>query len=265
MGRMEADFCALKRAPSFKWPNRVACSGGGKGPSWGRSMFGLHADAIVERVAASGRPPHLPGLGESVLRGAVGFTLVSVGGFAPWMLAGGWFYRHTGEPGLYAACALVFIGLSGPLLHPLIIGPGSLVRFYQLFGLAFLAYSTAWSVAWMALRGGAGGLVGLAAGAAVMGGIFARGFRARGAVFQISIVLFLVNAAGYFAGEWAHDLVRALRQGNASGIVLPDSTRAWLSKAAWGVCYGLGFGAGIGYAFHACQAEVRRRLRGTPQ
>jgi hypothetical protein len=34
-------------------------------------------------------------------------------------------------------CAIVFIVLSGLLLHRLIIGPGSLGRFYKLFSAAF--------------------------------------------------------------------------------------------------------------------------------
>ena len=96
-------------------------------------MFGLDPQSIVERTKTAGPVVHLPSLGESALRGMMGFTLVSLGGFAPWMLAGSWFYRHTGELGLYAACAIMFIGLSGVLLHRLIIGLGSLVRFYQLF------------------------------------------------------------------------------------------------------------------------------------
>ena len=71
-------------------------------------MFGLDPQSIAERVRASGQPPRVPTLRESVLRGMIGFTLVSLGGFAPWVLAGRWFYRNTGEAGLYAVCAVVF-------------------------------------------------------------------------------------------------------------------------------------------------------------
>src|SRR6266699_1533787 len=116
-------------------------------------MFGLDPQSIVERAKAPGQTPRVPTLGQSALRGMIGFTLVSLGGFAPWVLAGRWFYRNIGEAGLYAVCALVFIGLSGLLLHPLIIGPGSLVRFYKIFSLAFAAYAVSWTVGFIAVRG----------------------------------------------------------------------------------------------------------------
>jgi len=221
-------------------------------------MFGLDPQSIADRVKVSGQSPRLPTLGESVLRGMIGFTLVSLGGFAPWVLAGRWFYRNAGEVGLYATCAIVFIGLSGLLLHRLIIGPGSLVRFYKIFSLAFVAYSIAWTIGWMTLRGVAGSIVGSLAGMAVMGAILSHGFAARGAAWKIIAALFVANAAGYFVGEWAHNAVLALKEGNALGLVLERSTRAPLSKAAWGLFYGLGFGAGIGFALYVCQAEARR-------
>jgi len=77
--------------------------------------------------------------------------LISVAGFAPWALSGAWFYRRVGEIGLYAVCALVFMGLSGIFLHRLIIGPGSLLKFYKLFAPAFALYAIAWTAAWMGL------------------------------------------------------------------------------------------------------------------
>src|SRR5260221_7286363 len=45
------------------------------------------------------------------------YTTLFRSGFAPWVLAGRWFYRNAGEAGVYAVCAVVFIGLSGLLLH----------------------------------------------------------------------------------------------------------------------------------------------------
>jgi len=226
-------------------------------------MFGLDPQSIFERVRMSGQPPCVPTLGESVLRGMMGFTLVSLGGFAPWVLAGRWFYRNVGEVGLYATCALAFIGLSGLLLHRLILGPGSLSRFYKIFSLAFVAYAVAWTIGWMTLRGVLGGIVGSLAGMAVMGTILARGFTARGATLKIIGALFVANAAGYFVGESVHNAVLALKEGNALGLMLERSTRATLSKAAWGLFYGLGFGAGIGFALYVCQAEARRLVKGT--
>lgn len=223
-------------------------------------MFGLDAQSIAQRAVAGLQPPHLPTLSESVLRGVIGFTLVSLGGFAPWVLAGGWFDRELGEIGLYLSCAVVFIGLSGPLLHRLIIGRGSLVRFYKLFSVAFLTYAVAWTVGWMALRGKAGSVAGLLAGTLAMGAILSVAFKAHGVILRIVILLFLTNAAGYFAGEWAYDSILAMKEGHALGLVLESSTRALLSKTACGLFYGLGFGTGIGFAFYACQSEARQLI-----
>lgn len=223
-------------------------------------MFGLDPESLVARARVSTPPIHPPSLRESIWRGMIGFTLVSLGGFAPWILAGRWFYHNTGELGLYLACAIVFIGLSGVLLHKLIIGPGSLRRFYQLFSLAFLGYAVAWTLSWFALRGTTGGVVGALTGVAVMGGIVAGGFGAGNMVLKVIGTLFLTNAAGYFIGEWAYSFIKTLPEGNATGLVLSPSARASGSKIAWGLFYGLGFGAGIGLAFYICQTEVRRRL-----
>jgi len=228
-------------------------------------MFGLDPQSIAYRVKASSQPARAPTLGESVVRGMIGFTLVSLGGFAPWVLAGRWFYRNTGEVGLYVACAVAFIGLSGPLLQRLVIGPDSLSRFYKIFSLAFVGYSVVWTIGWMTLRGATGGVVGSLAGMAVMGGILAHGFAARNAMGKVIAILFITNAAGYFIGEWAHNGVLALKEGNASGIVLAQPTRGLLAKAAWGLFYGLGFGAGLGCTFYLCQTQARRLVESSKQ
>ena len=85
------------------------------------SWFQLDPSNIADRVQAHGNSTHVPSLGSSVLRGVFGFTIVSIAGFAPWATFGRWFYRAIGEAGLYAVSAIAFIGLSGLLLHRLII------------------------------------------------------------------------------------------------------------------------------------------------
>jgi hypothetical protein len=94
-----------------------------------------------------------------------------------------------------------------------------------------------------------------------MGALLAWGFKAPEAMLKIIAILFATNLAGYFVGEWAYQGVLALREGNALGLVLERSTRALLSKTAWGLFYGLGFGAGIGYAFYTGQAKARTALQ----
>jgi hypothetical protein len=206
-------------------------------------LFQLDPQSIVDRVKATGAPARIPTMGESVLRGIVGFTIVSVAGFLPWILGLG---KRIGAAGMYAACAAVFIGLCGPLLHRLILGPGSLSRFTRLFGLGFLLNSLAWVAAYMGLKGHLGSLVGLLAGSALMGGLFAAAFDERSAAAKSIAALFVMNTLGYYGG-------------NAAELALVK-THLPAAMLLYGVCYGVGLGAGLGLAFHFCQKTARARL-----
>ena len=207
------------------------------------SLFQLDPQSIVGRVKASGAPARIPSLGASILRGVVGFTVLSVAGFVPWVAGLG---KRIGTGGMYAACAVVFIGLSGPLLHRLILGPGSLSRFYKIFGIAFALYASAWVGAYLGLKGHVGGITGLFIGTAVMGLLFSIAFDERGAAVPSIVSLFVLNLAGYYLG-------------NAVELSLVKTSLP-LAMVLYGVCYGMGFGAGLGLAFHFCQRTVRSRL-----
>jgi hypothetical protein len=209
------------------------------------ALFQLDPQSIVARVRASGIDTRPPTLGASVLRGIIGFTLVSIAGFAPWPIIGRWFHAVS-EVGLYVACTAVFIGLSGVFLHRLIIGPGSLSRFYKLFSLAFLAYAVGWVVFWMWLRGDSGSLAGLLAGTVAMGAILAFAFDAQRDILAIIAALFVFNTIGYYVGD------------RVEGKLAFDHRLAGMML--WGVCYGIGFGAGLGTAFHLCQKRARAAL-----
>ena len=198
-------------------------------------------------MRASDDPSPLPSFAVSVRRGIVGFTLLSVAGFLPWPILDLWFRRGT-ETQLYVACIALFIGLSGPLLHRLIIGPGSLSRFYKLFAPAFVAYAAVWIAFWVWLRGRNGEIAGLLGGTAVMGAILAFAFDAQRSVVKIVTALFALNALGYFVGGWFE------------GKLAIDHRLA--AMMIWAVCYGVGFGAGLGVAFHLCQARAREALGG---
>ena len=207
------------------------------------SLFQLDPQSIAARVRGAGAVS-IPSPAASVSRGIIGFTLVSIAGFAPWAVWGKWFHRNFGEAGMYAVCAIAFIGLSGPLLHRLIIGPGSLARFYKLFSAAFAAYSVAWIVGYMSLHGHPGSITGLLAGNIVMGWMLAHAFDARGSAVKVIAMLFLLNTAGYFAGGWIEGAITGTKN-----LTLPGLTRAasiTAAKLLWGVCYGIGFGAGLG-------------------
>jgi hypothetical protein len=210
------------------------------------ALFQLDPESTAARVRASGGQLRTPTLAASILRGIIGFTVVSVAGFSPWAIFDRWF-RRFGEVELYAACAAVFLGMSGLFLHRLIIGPGSLSRFYKLFCLAFTAYAITWVAFWMKLRGDAGSLAGLFGGTVAMGVIIAAAFDAWSAAAKIIAALFLLNTLGYYAGGWVEGKVAI--EHRLAGMLL------------WGCCYGVGFGAGLGAAFYFCQERTRAALR----
>jgi hypothetical protein len=183
---------------------------------------------------------------ESITRGVLGFTCVSIAGFLPWPVFELWF-RGLGEMHLYVACTAVFIGLSGVCLHKLILGPGSLPRFYKLFALAFLAYAAAWVAGWVTLRGEAGSIAGLLGGTAAMGAVLCLAFDAPRRMPAVIAALFVLNTLGYYAGGWM------------MGELIGEHRFA--AMLSWGVGYGIGFGAGLGVAFHLCQARARALLQ----
>lgn len=209
------------------------------------SWFQLDPQSIADRARSAGSS--IPTIGSSVVGGMIGFTLVSVAGFVPWAVFGRWFHQHGGEAVMYAACAVVFIALTGPLLHQLIVGPGSMARFYKLFGLAFTVYSVAWIAGWMKLHGHVGSAVGLLAGTALMGCMLAAAFDAWHALAKVIAALFLLNSAGYFLGGVVEGAL--IEQHRLTAMLL------------WGVFYGLGLGAGLGLAFYFCQERARLLLQ----
>ena len=70
-------------------------------------MFDLDAESIAARAKAATPPTHIPTVGESLLRGTLGFMLVSAIGFAPWAIFERWF-RSMRETHLYIACTAAF-------------------------------------------------------------------------------------------------------------------------------------------------------------
>jgi len=185
-------------------------------------------------------------------RGSIGFGIVGLAAFSVWAFAGKWFQTHVGEAGLYAACAFVFIGLSGLLLHPLLRGPGALLRFYLAFIPAFLAYAVVWCAAWFLLRFGKGEWLGSVFGATAFVAVVSWRLRNFGGFVQTSFIVFGLNAVGYFlGGQIFHWVLGDTGSAMFSGLSKPNLMI--VAKLAWGLLYGLGFGAGIGYAFHAVQ------------
>ena len=91
-----------------------------------------------------------------ILSGAWRFATVSLLAFSVWAFGGRLFRGIGGEPTMYAAITVVFLGLSGWFLGPLAPGPRPIRTFYSLFFPSFLAYAVVWSGLWFALGFGLG-------------------------------------------------------------------------------------------------------------
>lgn len=220
------------------------------------SWFQLDASTVASRAYAEGDGGKVPTFHGSIARGLIGFTILSVAGFMPWAIFGGWLVRQFGEGGMFGACAAVFILLSGVLLHRLIIGPDSLLIFYKLFSLGFAAFALAWIIGWICLGGDLGSVAGLFGGSVALAWMLSRAFEMPGAFWKVAPVLFALAVLGYFSGGWVESFVRV-----RGGFGIPPGTRETVARLLWGVCFGVGFGAGLGAAFYFCQADVREFLQ----
>ncbi len=224
-------------------------------------LLGLNTESILARIAEAAVSPRVPTVRQSLFIGGVGFGLVGLAAFAVWAVGGKALTQAVGEAGLYALCALVFIGLAGVVFGQLVIGPGGTARIYGLFTLAFAAYSVVWCAAWFGLRGTlAAEVVGAVLGSAAMAGVLAWGFGAGREFLRVAAALVLLNSLGYFLGEiWWRWLPG---EGGAQlfGEMFNRPQRRMLAMLGWGVLFGGFFGAGVGYAIFCCQSEVRARL-----
>jgi hypothetical protein len=190
-----------------------------------------------------------------MLRGGFGFAVVSLAGFSVWALGGKWLQARIGEGGLYAACLLVFLAMSGLLLCPLVRGPRPLLRFYSIFVPAFFAYAVVWCAAWFAWRFGTGEWVGSLAGSVVFVAVTGLRFGNYRGFLGACVVLFACHSAGYFlGGQWMRWVT------GPSGAVLwaglSKAQRSVLAELGWGLFYGVGFGLGIGFVFYNFQRQL---------
>lgn len=224
------------------------------------TLFGLQPDAVQSRIERGQAVVKLPSLGRSLVMGTLGFTLASLVVYGSWALHGRAMYQSFGEGGAYAIWAVVFIALAGGLLNPLVIGPGSLGRFYALFATAFTAYAVLWSASWFLVRGRAGEWAGSLIGSAALALLLCAGFGTGRGRWKTVLVLFLLHSAGYFTGSFLHDIIRGAGPDHWLHQAFDRSTRSWMAKLSWGLAYGAGLGAGLGYALHQGQSGIRFAL-----
>ena len=181
-------------------------------------------------------PKTLPSLSRAIVIGAVGFGLASLCVFATVAFGERWMYQQLGLWGAYLVWTALFILLGGAALGSLVVGRWLLPKFYLLYGIAFFAYAVGWVGAYFTLRGSAGEWVGSVAGSVLMALVFAVGFGAMRLILTLSVILFIANSLGYFAGSALNDYF-----GGKVGMLL------------WGISYGLCLGAGIGAVLHLAQ------------
>ena len=182
----------------------------------------------------------LPSLSRAVVIGGVGFGIASLCVFATVAFGERWLYTQAGVLGAYLVWTALFILLGGAVLGSLVRGRWRLPKFYLLYGIAFFAYAAGWVGAYFSLKGTAGEWVGSVAGSVLMAFVFAVGFGAIRSLMKLSVILFIANSLGYFAGSALNDYV-----GGKGGMLL------------WGILYGLCLGAGIGAVLRLAQGAGR--------
>jgi len=180
-------------------------------------------------------------LSRTVLKGGIGFCLVSLVVFATVAYGERWMYARLGELGAYVVWTLAFVLLGGLVLGSLVEGRWRLPKFYLLWGVAFFAYAAGWVCAYFTLRGATGEWVGSLVGSLLMTLVFALGFSAARLVPKLFFLLFIANSAGYFLGSALNNYI-----GGRPGMLL------------WGIIYGLFLGSGISALLHLLQADRTR-------
>ncbi len=170
--------------------------------------------------------------GGAALKGAVSFAVLSTIAYGIWA-----FRVLPYGPGMYAAIAVVYLGLGGLSLGGLVGGRGAIPRVTALFALSFFAYALIWCAFWFGLRGKHhADLWGAAIGLAAMSALVRRAFNATGSALEAWAVLFACHTLGYTLGDELHAAFRG-----ATGRLL------------WGTAHGVGFGAGLGYLLATAQ------------
>jgi hypothetical protein len=184
--------------------------------------------------AGAPAPARFQHAGTTLAYGAVSFGVVSVAAYSIWA-----FRLVPGEAAMYAAIAVVYLGLGGLALSRLVNAPGTAGRFTGLFALGFLAYALCWCACWFGLRGRYfADFWGALAGLTVMTVMFRSAFGSTASLTRLVVGLLICHSAGYYLGGELYGAVRG-----ATGRLL------------WGAGHGVGFGAGLAYVLWHVQAR----------
>ncbi|HUS37483.1 MAG TPA: hypothetical protein VM680_19200 [Verrucomicrobiae bacterium] len=186
----------------------------------------------------------------AILNGAWRFALVSVLAFGFWALESKFLPRGTAEIWTFAGCLGFFILFTEIFMVKLVHEPNARAKFHRSFVPAFIIYAVVWSAFWFGLHSRLGEWMGSAVGCAAFATILGRQLGARTGFCIAILFLIVTHAAGYFLGGKVFYMARHPPE----FFVSWSKENLWaFAKLMWGLFYGLGFGAGIGYAFHVFQ------------
>lgn len=176
------------------------------------------------------------------------FCLVALLSFGVWA-AGARFY--SSEIGLYANCALIFLGLGGAALLPAAGASGirAILIFCLRFAVGFVVYAAIWSAAWFTFRGSFGEVAGSAIGLLGMLAIFKPARVATLGLLTATALAFFWHSLGYYAGDFAYQSLQG-RGPFPLELSLDKQSVVTLARLSWGLFYGLGLGGGLVSLLH---------------
>ena len=145
-----------------------------------------------------------------------------------------WAFAPTMEGGV-SACALIFILLGGLALYPDVSDRIGFFKFCLTFAAAFVAFAAIWCAVYFVLKGKHGEVLGFLFGVAAMCLVFQRTIGSNKPLIAAIGVAFTCHIAGYLAGDYLF-----------YSVLLPQGLPV-LGKLGWGICHGIGFGAGLGW------------------
>lgn len=194
----------------------------------------------------------------AILNGAWRFALVSVLAFGFWAFESKFLPRGASEMWTFAGCLVFFVLFTEIFMVKLVNEPNACAKFNRSFIPAFVTYAVVWSVCWFAIQWKWREWLGSALGCAAFAAILGWRLGARSGFAQAIVVLIVTHTIGYYLGGKVFYMAR-----NPPEFLATWSRQdVWtLAKLMWGLFYGLGFGAGIGYVFHVFQ---RPNVSATP-
>jgi hypothetical protein len=160
------------------------------------------------------------------------------------------FPKGSGEPAEFLGCLICFCVFSEIFLVKLAHEPNARRKFNKSFIPAFVVYAIVWSACWFTLKFGKGEWLGSALGCAAFAYILGKQLGAHEGFCKVILFLIVTHSTGYFLGGKVFFMARH----PPAALSSLSKDQIWtLAKFAWGLCYGLGFGVGMGYAFDVFQ------------